>query len=64
MSNLITIKIKLKEGRYVTLCDSSISPITRILNWLDFNKVNYPLIKFLYNKSYSVYNIRMRLSSP
>lgn len=41
---MITIKIKLKEGRYVTLCDSSISPITRILNWLDFNKVNYILL--------------------
>lgn len=23
-----------------------LSPITRILNWLDFNKVNYPLINF------------------
>ena len=23
-----------------------VSPITRILNWLDFNKVNYPLINF------------------
>ncbi|CRI10888.1 hypothetical protein BN1326_60322 [Staphylococcus argenteus] len=43
MSNLITINIKLKEGRYVTLCDSSTSPITCIFNWLDFNKIDNPL---------------------